>query len=115
MDEGSYGNAETGEVRLRSSLLTYYLLDSPEQWQCAKCGEWKPTNGFYRDKSHANGLTSRCKKCLYTRKRSVIGGQCVRCSMFKEQCDPHVRELERDGLCGYCAGEHLLEKEVRNG
>jgi len=31
--------------------------------RCSKCGEYKAVDNFYKDKSHKDGLSSRCKKC----------------------------------------------------
>lgn len=31
--------------------------------KCSKCGETKALNGFFRDKSHKDGLASACRSC----------------------------------------------------
>jgi hypothetical protein len=36
---------------------------------CHKCGEDKPFNDFFRDKSKKDGLCAMCKKCSYTYKK----------------------------------------------
>ena len=35
-----------------------------ETKKCSKCGEVKPINEFYKDKSHKDGLCSLCKCCV---------------------------------------------------
>ena len=42
---------------------------SPERKRCARCGEWKPPEGFSPNPRMRNGLDSWCKECRneYTR------------------------------------------------
>ena len=35
-----------------------------ETKKCSKCGEVKPINEFYKQKSHKDGLNSYCKCCM---------------------------------------------------
>ena len=38
-------------------------VDGVTYYQCNKCKEWFPENGFYSDKRSPLGITSSCKKC----------------------------------------------------
>ena len=35
-----------------------------ETKKCSTCGEAKPINEFYKEKSHKDGLSSQCKCCI---------------------------------------------------
>ena len=38
--------------------------------RCPKCGETKPLDGFYRNRSQRDGLTSQCKECHRSNQRA---------------------------------------------
>lgn len=39
------------------------IIDGLTYYQCNKCKEWFPIEGFYKDKRRSLGITSSCKKC----------------------------------------------------
>lgn len=84
---------------------------------CKRCGQGKPLEDFGEDKSRADGLTYRCRKCtreakldLTQRKhldalRAPIPPGFKRCAVCKKNCPKETFRKDRklkDGLCSYC-------------
>lgn len=39
------------------------IVDGETLYKCGRCGEFKPYDGFYKDKRTILGITSQCRKC----------------------------------------------------
>ncbi len=56
--------------------------------QCATCGGKKPIEDYYKDKTHADGLASRCKQCMqYANHVQYMKNRDARLKKQKEYAD----------------------------
>lgn len=76
-------------------------VDGVEHWQCTRCEEWFPRDGFYAEKRSSVGIKSECKGCHVRtsiesrdpKRHRVTNREWMRSSEYGKR--PEVRERER--------------------
>jgi hypothetical protein len=68
--------------------------------RCNKCGEKKPLTDFYKNKSHADGLTKQCKPCCKANVRAYRKTEAGHANKIKSHAryksQPHIKIRERE-------------------
>ena len=71
---------------------------------CSRCGEWKPLEEYYKDKTHKDGRSSYCKKCKNFKKETREGmKKCTKCGEWKPLEEFHKSgKHRRKSQCKEC-------------
>jgi hypothetical protein len=66
--------------------------------KCFECGNEKPLDGFYKDRSKRDGLQSRCKSCTASRDRDSLENNRARKQAYRKIYNklPHQKEAQSE-------------------
>jgi len=93
------------------------LIISTDLKRCSKCGETKPINEFYKNKSQKCGLDSECKLCGYNRRVKRKPYQKAYRQTHKEESVAYsriYRKANREKAIAYSRDYYKANKEKMN-
>ena len=93
------------EAATRSATMTSLPPKPEKQKKCSKCGETRPLDEFYKDRTTKDGYKYRCKVCMKEYKEQ----RCVELAINNYEVDYDAKE------CIKCGNVMLLEDFFRSG
>lgn len=126
--DGLASNCKDCAVKIANMTRKHYheepTVDSKE---CKMCGDLKAAEDFYRNRTNADGLFGKCKKCSDSQAEAnrkprvrhnvseptVTEKECTKCQIVKPQNEFNRDKTKADGLqfrCKMCVHEYMRKR-----
>lgn len=126
--DGLASNCKDCAVKIANMTRKHYHEEpTVDRKVCKLCGNVKPAEEFYRNRTNADGLFGKCKKCSDSQAEAnrkprvrhnvseptVTEKECTKCGIVKVQTEFNRDKTKADGLqfrCKACVHEYMRKR-----